>query len=713
MVPTKSLPSLVLLLLQLSPWIPGGEGDPWWDAGWAARRLIEVQPTGAGVPGTETGVVEFRTMGRLAPNGADVRLVADGQLAPFKVMYAGADDRCVVAFRMPRGAKRHWLYYGNPKAAKAGGNWEPERGLWLETRRFNGGQCETWEQMKQLVARSGPAFGAGPVRMVFQGCNLFAGTQRYVSIYRGWLVCSEDGEYRFSTSSKDASFVFLDGKPLVSHPGWHPPDGRARFVGKLTSPKGAKLFEYYHVTGGPEGMAGAYWQPPSGRRFAPIPPEAFTPVAYGRAGPLELRGEAAADFDAGLVSEAYVGERPLLRYRFVLRSPSGGRDVTWDFGDGQNGAGPEVTHVFFREALFSVSVKVPVGTRAVQGASRVSVHVDYARQTEQQKDDPRELLDQALRYRFDALDTASLEAASAFYFLTENKDGQMAAARALLARQGISDALYFEQVMRLQLLMREHKKDPDAAMSLLNAAEQRLKNDKNMRAKVLREIGDVYYFHKRDLDRALLEYDKVVGRYSGLEDHIVRVTKIRIGDIMRERGNAEKAAANYAEAEKLRLDKWAPDQVPVRMGVLIHATEDFLRRGDAAEARKWVEIWEWEFPLERLRGQSSVLRARIALLEKNAAEAKQQLESLVRVNPESQYIGVALFMLAEMALSEKDAAKAKSLLNELIEKHPDSECVPDAEAKLKEIEKGERQQEKKAAKAEKSSLKTPAKKAER
>ncbi|MCW8133918.1 MAG: tetratricopeptide repeat protein [Planctomycetota bacterium] len=258
----------------------------------------------------------------------------------------------------------------------------------------------------------------------------------------------------------------------------------------------------------------------------------------------------------------------------------------------------------------------------------------------------------------------------------------------------MAEDYYYDQAMLLQSLLRDHKKDPDEALKVLDAAEERVKNNKNLRAKTLRERGDVYYFYKHDLDRALLEYDKVVGRYFGLEDNIVRVTKLRIGDIQRERGNYEKAAANYTDADRLRLTTYTLEQAPVRQGVIIHAAEDFLRRGLADEARKWVEIWEWEFPLERLRGQSTVMRARIALLDKNPEEARKQLEALAKVNPESQYAGEALFMLAELAGQAKDAEKARALLQEIVEKHPDSEFAPKAEEKLKGGTPGESKESK-------------------
>ena len=664
--------------------------DRWWNPAWSARRPIEIRPTGAGVSGNETGVIQLRGMGHIASkDGHDIRIISEGQPVPLKVMHIDSDV-AVVAFRMGRAAKDYWAYFGNAKATAVSGKWEPERGLWLETRRYNGGNCRNWPQMKDLIKKSGPAFGVGPVSNVFLGWNPFSAQEKWVSIYKGFLLCHKSGDYTFATSSDDASFLFVNDKLVTQFPGWHGPVGRARFKGTIQLTGGVHKFAYYHVNGSNTGMMAAYWQPPGQKKVLPIPATAFTPVAKGRPGLIELRTGAAVDAEMTLVGEAYVGERPLLRYRFRARAARSPRKVSWDFGDGQTAEGEIVEHVYVKPGHFPVKVEAVVSGSPAKAQTVLHAQIDLEKQAQHTKDKPGPFLEAVRKYDFERMDTSSLETASALFFLLNDVDGQIATARALIARPKLSVPLYFEQAMRLQQLLRDQKKDPDGALAVLAASETKVKSDKNRRAKILREIGDVYYYHKQDLDRALLEYDKVVGRYFGLEDNIVRVTKIRIGDIMRERGNYEKAARNYADAERVRIDQWTAERQPVRLGMLVHATEDFLRRGNATEARKWLEIWEWEFPVERLRGQSSILRAKIALLEKNVPEAVKQLEALVRVNPESQYAGEALFMLAKQALAQDDKEKAKKLLTDLVEKHPESEMAPRADELLTEWKGGKK-----------------------
>jgi hypothetical protein len=319
--------------------------ENWWNAAWSARRPVDVRPTGAGVSGNETGFVEFRGLKRLAKDGQDIRIVSEGQPVPLKVIFVGDDDTVAVAFKMARQQKDYMIYFGNPKAPALTAAWEPERGLWLETRRFNGGDCQNWTQMLDLLKRSGPAYGKAPVANVFCGWNPFSGEERWVSIYKGFLHCREAGEYTFCSSSDDGSFLFVDDKLVTQHPGWHGPEGQARFTDKVQLTAGGHTFGYYHVNGSGEGMMAAYWQPPSGKRIEPIPAEAFTAVARGRTGTIELQSGAALDIETTLTGEAYIGERPLVKYRFRARASGGLRDVRWDFGDGQAAEGEMVEHI--------------------------------------------------------------------------------------------------------------------------------------------------------------------------------------------------------------------------------------------------------------------------------------------------------------------------------------------------------------------------------
>ncbi|MCX7934838.1 MAG: tetratricopeptide repeat protein, partial [Planctomycetota bacterium] len=153
---------------------------------------------------------------------------------------------------------------------------------------------------------------------------------------------------------------------------------------------------------------------------------------------------------------------------------------------------------------------------------------------------------------------------------------------------------------------------------------------------------------------------------------IVRLTKIKIGDIHRERGDALKARAIYAEAASLLLYKRNLEQETVRKGALYKAIDDYLRRGDLAAAQEWLEILEWEYPLEKLEGASSLYRSRIAAKGGNWLEAEKQLRIFLRAAPRSAYAAEGMYELAQVLSQQGKTGEAQSALHRLRQEYPDS-----------------------------------------
>ncbi|MCX7806423.1 MAG: PA14 domain-containing protein [Planctomycetota bacterium] len=665
---------------------PAFAGEGWFDPAWEYRRAVEIKPTGGAVAGSETGVVEIHTAGKALPDKADIRVTCDGAPVPFAVLQSGPGDFCRVAFRMKPAPASYCVWFGNPKAPPARG-WAPERGLLLETRRYNDGDPNSLEKMREIIARSGPSFGANFVPNVFHGWNEFSREDRYVSIYRGHLNCPKEGEYEFATSSDDASFLLVDGKPVVDWPGWHGALPYAFRTGKIRLGAGVHDFEYLHVSGGAPGIAVAAWKPPDGR-MEPIPPEAFTPVARGLAGRLESRTGPHPDFRVKRAGIAFLDEVPMVRWRFSQDcGPAASGPFRWEFGDGQRAEGETVEHWYLLPGLYEIRLSCRLGGREASVSAKLYVDQhDFSPKARAGAEDLAAYAGAVSRYDWSAADLKTLLRASRLLEEYGYEDARIAIARAVLSRRdGVDDDTCFSQAIALNFLLRDSKKDPDAALDVLRAAEERLKENRNLRAKINREIGDIYFYYKGDLDRALLEYDKVVGRYAGLEDNIVRVAKIKIGDIFRERGLREKASAQYEEAEKLRIHKTPAEQIPSRLGYLVHSAEDYLRRGLLSEASKAVDTWEWEFPKEKLRGHSTLLRALIAIRGNNDFEAIRQMETLVRVNPESEYAGRMLYMLAELYLKRNEKDKAVERLEDLVRNHRESEYAAEGEKKLKSL----------------------------
>ena len=666
--------------------VPAYARDAWWNPSWEYRIWFDV-------PAGDVGVVEFLSGGRLRKDYADLRVVgASGTPAPHRVLSRKpGDDLVRVAFEPTARDRRYAVYFSNPRA-KAPREAKLEKGLLLETLQYRGGQPNSLRGMRDIRRRAqGSPFGSGYVPNVFHGHNVFGPSDKYVSRYTGTLLCPRSGRYVIATTSDDASFLLIDGKLVVQWPGWHRAVGDARHQAKLDLTKGPHEFEYLHVQGKDLAAAVAAWQPPGAKKVVPIPPTAFGTVARGRPNRIErLGGKSALHFEAEVVGECAFEGRTAYRVRFRDRTggPSGAGRVRWDFGDGLTGHGSSVEHFYLRDGVFTVKMTA-TGGRSGSVTNRVRVERVWARQTTL-RPEPAEAWARAVRgYDLSRLDGRSLEAAALVMKAVGAEADEVRVLEGIVSRPAeMEPQVYLEAVTFLARRWREVAAERPRAMKILAQAETHLADSLKLRARVWRERGDILFYYEKDLDRALGEYDKVVGRYADkLEDHIVRITKIRIGDIFRKRGDLEKARANYTDAERFRLDD-VKGEPSVRKGLLMQSAETLLAHRDAERALSALDVLEWEFPLEKLRGPSTVMRAKAELARKNVAEAVVQLDDFVRVAPSSNHAAEALFMAAEIHRSGGRTAEAVRRYERLVADYMDSPRAADARTRLQSLRPG-------------------------
>lgn len=667
--------------------------EGWWNRNWRARRTYRITGTRSSLPGDEVGVVEFRTGGISRPDGNDVRVLARGRkLRAVKILATGPGTLLRVCFPLVKEVNDYHVYYGNPQA-RATESFEPRRGVLLASRGYRGGNYGSWRGMQGVIRKAGPSYGRRFVDRIFLGYNPLGPQEGYVNRYVAWLMVPADGEYLFATSSDDASFMFVDGRMVCQWPGRHGavPQVRPQFSGKTRLKKGLVRLEYWHLNYNLTGVAVAAWKPPGAKRVVSIPAAAFAPVRRGRQQSYSLRGgEVPVEVGVSSVGEAFLDEKDyLVRVKLDARFGPGGKarplNCSWDLGDGQAARGASVEHVYLRPGLYTLKITATVGGSKVRWTERVRVDRDMLRAIAER---PEKLKDYAAALAARDLSrtgAGELLLLARYYGKLEDLGGQMRAARALLARgEGVTDRDYFDQLMIAVTELRRKKhgeKGRAEAVRLLNAAEERYRKNprqQSYRARVIRERGDVYYFYAGDLDRAYNEYDKVVTRFRGLEDNIVRVTKIRIGDILRERGKYQEAARRYREAEKLKLTDQSGAGGDARRGALPHMAEDFLRRRRHAECEKMLDIWEWEYPMEKLRGYSSLLRTELELARRKYEEVIKLVEVMIRVNPRTNFAGELLLNQARAYQGSRRSDKALESLKLIVEKYPESKVAAEA-----------------------------------
>ncbi len=694
--------AVFLAVLAFLPATTAVAAEPWWNRNWTVRRVYEVTGTRSELPGDEVGVVEFRSGGLALPDGRDLRVLARGRkLLPLRVLATGPGDLIRVCFPLVKEITSYHVYYGNPKG-KATDTFAPQRGVLLASRGFKGGDVGSWRGMVGVIKKASPSYGRKFVDRIFLGYNPLGPQTNYVNRYIAWLKVPADGEYLFATSSDDASFMFIDGKMICQWPGWHGavPQVRPNFSGKAKLKKGLVKLEYWHVNGALTGVAVAAWQPPGAKRAVTIPATAFAPVRRGRQKSYELRdGGVPVDVEVNAVGEAFLDETDyLVRVKLGVRFGPDGKSkawkCSWDLGDGQVAKGADVEHIYLRPGPYTLKISATVGKRSVQWTERVQVDRDMRRAIAGRSENLKSYGPALANCDLVKLGAPELLRLARYYEKLEDIKGQLRAARELLSRgAAVSDKDYYRQLMIAVNELREKKHGEQGradAVKLLNAAEERFRanpRQQSYRARVIRERGDVYYFYAGDLDKAYNEYDKVVTRFRGLEDNIVRVTKIRIGDIHRERGKYEEAAKRYREAEKLKLTDQSGARGDARRGALPHMAEDFLRRRRYGECEKMLDIWEWEYPMEKLRGYSSLLRTELELARKKYEEVVKLTDVMLKVNPRTNFAGELLMNQARAYQRDRRTDKALECLRRLVKKYPESNKAEEAGKWIERFEK--------------------------
>ncbi len=333
-------------------------------------------------------VTQFFHHGQINDQGSNVVAVArNGQLAPLRVLQLGPGDYCRVAVQTLPGQTHYEVLYGGDPPVEEPPAWTNKDGLLLETRRYKSCDLSNVESVRKAFAAAEP-YGADYVEAVQHSHNPNTSkVEPFMSYYRGLLHVASGGKYAFYTSSRDASFLLIDGKEAVAAPGIHGPLYRAKpGTGKQVQlSAGAHRFEYYHVATGENAIMVAAWEPaPFGEKPAPkaIPPEDFRTMKIGRvpAGPPTVSGSPKyiPDFLFRVSGDVPLPDNPhpLLGVSFrdnSTRALTMNARVHWDFGDGQTGDQLNIDHVYLRPGLYTVKLALRQGTRTIETTNRVYI----------------------------------------------------------------------------------------------------------------------------------------------------------------------------------------------------------------------------------------------------------------------------------------------------------------------------------------------------
>ena len=660
----------------------------WWNPAWKARRVLKADIP-AGVEGDEpAGVATFMTHGLMKPDGGDLRIIAKGREVPCRLLDVGPGDTVTVAFQLVVGTDTYQAYYGNPKAAPPKYDWEIRAGVLLEVKHFSGGPLGNIAQAKAAWNRTAAAWGADFIPRIFLGINPFGPSNQFMSHYTAWLRIDKAGSYEFYKNASNVAYLVLDGDDLGGGGGrWRPKvNHRPQYAGEADLKPGRYKIELYHFHPfGDMPVATVAWQPPGADKPEVIPPSQFLPVAHAVALGEQVDGQAVTpELEIARHVDATLDpSRDTYLHRYEFRDVTTGLDRKtwrphWDFGDGITSTMWTPTHVYLADGTYTVTYQLKGPGAAVVTKQRLVVSRNWAEQANGAAlVELDEFYPVVKGYDFTAMPAESLAAAGEMFERLKRDDELVRVERELLfGDKAISDATLEIGTGRLAEEYLTRLRDAKSAAEVyLNAEKRAGSNDAKARFAtkaawvLVEELSETE--KARDAARRAIE-DKPS------KSEVRRRAVMALAECAIFKGDPKEAEQRLREAAAIPVGHPEQGGEAVRVGSLSRAVEDYIRRNEFAMAKELLDTWEWEYPLDRLVGYSTVLRARLAFTRGEFQRAVNLLASLVAVNPRSNYAAEALMNAALSWEKLGDKVKARDTYRRVPAEYPESPYVKDA-----------------------------------
>ncbi len=510
--------------------------------------------------------------GWLKPDASDlVAQTGSGVLLPVLVLSHDPLGDTLVQFKRHGNDAWYWLYGVNPGAAPTA-KLDPKtdlllrEGVSLEVRDWEGDELTSWVKVRAGLEKSTKVIGNAIAVDVVQNCNPArpAQPQRFAVSYRGFLNIKKEGTYSFFVNADDASFLFIDGFKVFERSGSNQPLGTVKvkelekLAGKVELKPGVHSFEVHQAVGESPaslGRCSLVWKAPDQPKLSFVPPSAFVQPLFARAAALERPGgRPAGTFVHGLDDSLEASGLKLFLVRFEAEGPWQESDkIVWDFGDGTQGQGRSVTHVYFKEGDYLLSLQTGTG-----GAFRRRINV----WSEPGETSPLSL-ELAVRtlttMEWQKLDPGRIR--EIFSFLVAC--GQPSRWPLLDAvTQHLLKQKDFDLETRAQFVTArmEALTELGKAAEALKLAEQsgpEFAKAPALQVRVQLGAAAIYQYHYKDATAASKIYKSILAEHGRTEHPNLRLAGVRWGDLFAEAGDLTCAEETYRVAGTLGGDKFA------------------------------------------------------------------------------------------------------------------------------------------------------------
>ena len=553
----------------------------------------------------------------------------------------------------------------------AGGKWQIERGVLLRIyRKAAHLHPENIDRYREML-RQATLEGAGFRPNISDGFNPWGVSDHYFSVYEGYLRIDQPGEYQFCTVSADGSWLYVNGQLVVMWPGAHGYDGaqRGEHHGQIKLRAGTAHIEYYHEAGDAAQLAYVGWQPPGADHFAGIPNEQW----------LNVRGSAPLNYEARkppllavpdvtVVSTVWApdsdaAQATLVHCRSLAPAARGAEvQVRWEFGDGLSATGAEVDHVFFKTGLTPITLTVSDNhghtdrVACVLPIFQVDVVAAYFK-----FGSAAQYAKLAEKYDVQTLAAPDLAALARFFECLEKWPEQTRAADAFVRRFSDAADAPLLALSAADGFLQPAAYDPRRAAELAELAAGRLADRAGrVRATLLR--AEILAWHCDEPNAAEPLFQRVfdeTARGGGARPAVIaRAAQIGLADVALLRGQYAVAEQRYRAVPPPPNRQIDQAELLAKTGANAYGVEDLLERGQYAYARKAIDQWEQEFPVQKLEGFTFFLRGKVLFVERPSELALRYLDLAERVAPKAIHVPEAVWLRASclMALKRFDEA---------------------------------------------------------
>jgi Tfp pilus assembly protein PilF len=653
------------------------DNDTTWPEGWQYRLALSVDTAKDTVPIERTAVFAFS--GKAKDDGSDIRITdADGSEIPYFLVSAGPGNVYTVCFAAEKDV--YYLYYGNPSAPAPAGTFSPRRGLFLETYVRRGDKADTWEDCQKIIkdsVKESLMTGRGFRGRIWDSINPFSAERNIVKVYTGFFYLHSPETINFGTTSTGPSFILVDDKLVAQWPGWHWIEAfiRPEHAGSIDLQAGLHKLVYYQIGQPWWNYAVCAMKRADDKQHAVIPEDFFLPVVTPKLLSCEKRNShITAMFSWHNINYLYRERWELITMQFTdLSAPS--QEITqweWDFGDGQKSSEKNPAHTYLRNSIYPVTLKV-------QGKSGYSDTISLKIKAEQDFSNllldwynPRtrdQYIEEFGKFNLGALGNEELFILAGIYNSYGLPEMEFACYDILKDRN-----LPPDEQLKAALLA------ADIALELKNYSASERIYKKILAEKTDHEISlklGRLYLESNNLDAAETVFNGVSGS-KDVPEKILRRARIGLADVLRYRGESEKAKEAY---DKLT----SPEAIGSKNGTYAQLVLFYLRNKDFATAIEKIEAWGEDVPIAKIKGNWSISFARAYLLKKDYEKALRELETFRRIckDKDNTYLPVSVYVTAEIYEAMGDKEKAQQWYAKVVSDYPGSAVARNAEEKLK------------------------------